>query len=192
MSADEAQTIYGTLLANNKTSNLQPYTRTFANTPENAQKYGFTLPTNTTNQNSSINQSYLDELKKIQTQVNEKNAAREKEIRSIMDNIISMYQPGGGFGAGYEAQLNTQKTRDVASASQGLVSSGLSNTTNVSNLAKGWERDVGSPARLKLEDLRTQNLSSAMSQKANFIGSINESGVDYSSLMQMIMKGASA
>ncbi len=167
------------------TNSLQPYTRTFSNTPENARQYGFNLPVS-----SGTNTDYLNALKSIQDQINKKNQARETEIRGIMDNIISMYQPGGGFGAGYEQQLNTQKTRDVASATQNLVSSGLSNTTNMANLSKSWERDVGAPARLKLEDIRTQALSGALSQKAQFIEGIQDQPVDYLSLMQYIAKAA--
>ena len=70
------------------------------------------------------------------------NEKRLAEVKGIYDEIIGRYKPGGGFGAGYEAQLGRAKTKDVASGAQSLVSSGLYGTTQTAGLGKKWEEEV--------------------------------------------------
>ncbi|KKK65994.1 hypothetical protein LCGC14_2968540, partial [marine sediment metagenome] len=111
-------------------------------------------------------------LAQFQQQADEANAMNEQRYQegmNLWNQIISQYQPGGGFGAGYESQIETAKTKDVAKGAQSLVSSGLMNTTTAAGLSKQWESDVGSQARLNLQDLRSTRLSEAMSGKAGFI-----------------------
>ena len=93
--------------------------------------------------------------------------------------MVGMYAPGGGFGAGYEAQLERTKTRDVASGTQQLISSGLYGSTTAAGLGKAWEEDVGAPARLRLEDLRKQKYADVLSQKASFVERIQDLYPDY-------------
>jgi len=41
------------------------------------------------------------------------NIKRYQEALGIWDKISAQYEPGGGFGAGFEAQLERTKTKDV-------------------------------------------------------------------------------
>jgi hypothetical protein len=110
---------------------------------------------------------------------NAKNKAREDEARSIYDKIIGTYAPGGEFGKGTEAMLERQKTKDTASATQQLISSGLYGSTMTAGLPKKWEEEVGMPSRLKLEDLRYGAWTSALGQKAQFITGIEDQSPSY-------------
>ena len=94
------------------------------------------------------------------------------DITSIYDKIIAQFAPGGGFGAGTEAMINRQKQRSISSATQNLISSGLYGTTMTAGLDKKFEEEVGTPARLKLEDLRYQAYANSLAQKAQFLGNI--------------------
>ena len=107
------------------------------------------------------------------------NLSREREIRGYYDEMVGMYAPGGGFGAGYQAQLERTKTKDVARGTQQLISSGLYGTTTAAGLGKSWEEDVGAPARLRLEDLRKQKYSDILGQKASFVERIQDLYPDY-------------
>jgi len=106
---------------------------------------------------------------------------RKTAIEEIFDKVISMYSPGGAFGKGYEAQLAGQKVQDVGSAKQSAISSGL---YGLRNYGQEWGATVGAPARLKLEDIKMERLSSAMMGKAGFLEGIQEPYPDYSTLMQ--------
>jgi hypothetical protein len=131
-------------------------------------------------------------LEQMTQDVNKANKERETEIRGIMDDIIKMYQPGGAYGAGTEAELNRQKQKDVASATGSLVSSGLFGTTLTAGLPKKWEEEIGIPARMKLEDVRYGALTSALQAKAQFIENIQNEFPDYGMLSQLYAQGASA
>lgn len=122
---------------------------------------------------------------------NRKTKARETEARGLLDQIIGMYAPGGTYGQGTEAMLDRQKTKSVASGSQALVSSGLYNTTQTAGLGKKFEEEVAMPTRVKLEDMRMQNYSQALGQKANLVTGISESPMDYAMLANLIAQGNS-
>lgn len=96
----------------------------------------------------------------------------EDTINNIYESLASMYSEGGSYGAGTEAMLERQKTKDVASATQGLISSGLYGTTTTSGLSKKWEEEIGVPSRLKLEDMRTDKYTGVMSQYAQYLQNI--------------------
>ena len=115
----------------------------------------------------------------------ERVAARETEVRGLLDEIIQMYGPEGKYGQGTLAMLEQQKKRDVAAASQALVSSGLSNTTMPAGLAKKWESEVGMPSRMKLEDVRYGHLAQAIGAKAQFITDIEDENLDYRLLSEL-------
>jgi hypothetical protein len=97
------------------------------------------------------------------------NLAREKEIRGIYDSIISRYEPGGAFEQSQLQQLGVQRAQGVGQATQNLVSSGLYNTTKAAGVGNAWERDVGTPARMRLEDIMTTRRNEAQGEKAGFI-----------------------
>jgi hypothetical protein len=151
--------------------------------------YG-TLPSwsgSTTNSNyGSEILKQLDTLEKART---EQVQAREKEVRSMLDQIIGIYGEGGKFGQGTEAMLNTQKKKDVASGTQALVSSGLSNTTTAAGLGQAWESSVGMPARAKLEDVKYGALAQAIGNKAQFVTDIQNQMPDYNMIANLIASG---
>ena len=120
------------------------------------------------------------------------NLKRLGEVKGIYDEIINRYRPGGGFGAGFEAQLERAKGRDVASGTQALVSSGLYGTTQTAGLGKKWEEEVGAPARLKLEDLRMDRLSEAQRGKAGVIERVEDQYPDYAMLANLMRSASSA
>ncbi len=97
------------------------------------------------------------------------NLQRYKEATGIYDEIVSMYEPGGGFGAGYEAQLEQTKVKDVGSSIQQNISSGLYGVQTTGGAANRWEAEVGQPARLRLEDLRRERYTGALEKKAGVI-----------------------
>lgn len=101
------------------------------------------------------------------------NLAREKEIRGIYDSIISRYEPGGAFEQSQLQQLGVQRAQGVGQATQNLVSSGLFNTTKAAGVGNAWERDVGTPARMRLEDIMTTRRNEAQGEKAGFIERIS-------------------
>lgn len=136
--------------------------------------------------------SYIGNLQEAQNAASRATKKREKEIRGYLDEIIARYGPEGGFGEGYEAQLQRSKTQDVASGAQSLVGSGLYNTTQTAGLGKKWEEEVGAPARLKLEDLRSERLSQAQSDKAGFVERIEDMYPDYGLISQMMQQASSA
>jgi len=132
------------------------------------------------------------QLSAIESKREAKVAAREQEVRSIFDDIIAMYSPEGAYGQGTLAMLDRQKTRDVASATQSLVSSGLFNTTQQAGLGKKWEEEVGMPTRAKLEDVRYGALAGAKAQKAQAISNIEDQQIDYNLIAQLMQTGYGA
>ena len=155
---------------------------------------GFSTPKSTSSGTpfgTSPSASYGGAITDLEKKREAKVAAREKEARKILDDIIKVYSPGGAYGQGTEAMLGRQKTKDLASASQSLVSSGLSNTTQAAGLGKKWEEEVGMPTRAKLEDVRYGALTSAMGQKVGFLSSIEDEMLNYQ-LMAELQKTASS
>lgn len=91
------------------------------------------------------------------------------EIMQLLDQIISRYKPGGGFGVPEEALLKRAKVKSLAGTAQQQVTSGLAGTTVGMGSGRLWEEEVGMPARLQLEDTRTQRLMEAMGAKAGYL-----------------------
>lgn len=111
------------------------------------------------------------------------NLAREKEIRGIYSQIISRYEPGGAFERSQLGQLEQQKTQALGQGTQHLISSGLYNTTMQTGMGNAWERDVGGPSRLRLEDVMTTRRNEAQMNLAGFIERISNEYPDQSPLM---------
>lgn len=108
------------------------------------------------------------------------NLTRKDQITSIYDDIIKRYQPGGGFGAGYEQQLQRQKVHDVGASQQRDISRGLH---GIRPYEQEWEATTGATGRLKLEDIRMERLSGAQTGMAGFLERIDEPYPDYNSLL---------
>lgn len=118
------------------------------------------------------------------------NEAREREIRALNQQGIAQFSPGGSFGRGFLEQIERQKTNTIAQQTQGLVSSGLSNTTLGGNLGAQFEQNVGTPARLQLADVQAQRLSQARGTQAGFIERIQDVGPDPALLSNLVSQAA--
>jgi hypothetical protein len=110
------------------------------------------------------------------------NKAREEEIRGYYDELLGRYELGGEFGRGYLAELEQQKQRDIASGTQALISSGLYGSVGTAGLGAGWEKAVGSTARLKLEDLLTERYADVLREKAGFVERIEDVSPSYETM----------
>jgi len=113
--------------------------------------------------------SQMADIEKEYSAARAENEKRYAQAMAIYDEIVNRYQPGGAFGKGALAQLETQKVKDVGQQTQQMISSGLYGTTTTAGLPSKWETEVGTPARLKLEDIMMERLSQAQVGKAGFI-----------------------
>ena len=120
------------------------------------------------------------------------NIERREQISSIYDEIIKRYSPGGEFQKGSFALLEREKVRDVAAATQGLVSSGLYGTSMTAGIPKMWEEEVGAPRRMAIEDLMMERLSGAQVGKASFLERIEEPYPDYGMIAQLAGQAGTA
>ena len=124
-------------------------------------------------------------------EANEANEARYQQGLGLYGQIADIYAPGGSFGAGHEAQLERTKTRDVASAQQQMVSSGLWGTTVAAAIPSAWEETVGQPSRLALQDVQMGRYGEALAGQAGFMERRSDIGPDMG-LFANLMQGASA
>lgn len=129
--------------------------------------------------------SYLSSFEKMAEQSRVENLAREQEIRSIFDDIISRYSESGTYKAGMTKEIETRKEADIGKEIQQMISSGIYNTSMPAGLSNKWESEVGTTARLKLEDLLQERVINAQIQKANFINSIENEYPDYSTIASL-------
>jgi len=96
------------------------------------------------------------------------------ETMKLLDEIIARYKPGGEFGKPEAALLKRAKVKSLAETAQGLVTSGLAGTTAGAGAGQRWEEEVGMPAKLQLEDIRSQRLTGAMGAKAGYLERLGE------------------
>ena len=108
------------------------------------------------------------------------NLSRKEQIENIYSDIIKRYEPGGGFGRGYESILERQKVRDVGASAQRDISRGL---YGIRPYEQEWEATTGAAGRLKLEDIRMERLSGAQTGMAGFLERIEEPYPDYGALL---------
>ena len=127
----------------------------------------------------------LKQLEGEQGKANLANQERYEEMRKLFDEQLEIYKPGGGFGAGLTAELESTKQRDVASGAQSLVGSGLYGTTQTAGLGQAWEANVGSKARLGIADIQSQRYAGALKDKAGAIERVEDTGPDYSTIAQL-------
>lgn len=138
----------------------------------------------------------IDDLLRMYTEAASKAEAatqqRYEQATAIYDEIIRRYSPGGTFQRQALEQLGAQKTMDVGSAAQQLISSGLYGTQAGAGLGMGWERAVGAPARLKLEDIMMERLSGAMQAKAGFLERVEDVGPSPELIAQLAQQAGQA
>lgn len=134
---------------------------------------------------------YITQYQQAAQEARTANEARYKQGLGIMQQAADLYKPGGGFGASGLAQIEATKARDVAGMGQQQVSSGLFGTSVPANNAMAWESNVGSQARLNLQDLQTSGYAGALSNLTNFISSITQAGPD-AGLFGSLIQAASA
>jgi len=119
------------------------------------------------------------------------NLKRYEQAMAIYDEIVTRYQPGGEFEKKSLTDLERRKTRDVGAEEGKLISSGLSGTTVAGGVGRRWEEEVGTPERLKLEDVLMQRLSAAQQGKAEFIERREDTYPDYGLVAQLASQSAS-
>src|SRR4030042_6626684 len=96
-------------------------------------------------------QELIDQFTAAQQKAEAANEARYQQLLGIASKVEGLY--GADYGAGFKAELERTKTRDMASGMQSLVSAGLGGTTRGAGLGKKWEEADGTPAPLNLEDI---------------------------------------
>lgn len=133
----------------------------------------------------------VDYFIKAMEEANQANQARYEEGLGLLEQSAGLYAPGGGFGAGALADIERAKGKDIASATQSLVSSGLYGTTIAAGLPKKYEEEVSGPARLRVEDIRKERYAGALGQKAGFIERRTDKGPEMG-LFASLMQGASS
>lgn len=132
--------------------------------------------------------SYIGDISAQQASAKKANIERQKRIESLFDMMSKMVQPGGAFEKRGLGEIEAAKTKGVGKEMQQMVSSGMYGTTTAAGVERGWEADVGAPARLRLEDIMQQRQLGVMGQKAGFLERIEDVYPDYSSLLQMLAR----
>lgn len=118
------------------------------------------------------------------------NIERRKQIEAIYSGIIGKYEAGGAFEKAGLQEIETARTRGVGQEMQQMISSGLYGTTTAAGVPRKWETEVGQPARLRLEDIMMQRLTSAQTEKAGFMERIEEPYPDYATMAGLTQQAA--
>ena len=118
------------------------------------------------------------------------NLKRYDEGMSIYDEIINRYRPGGTFGQAALQQLESQKQQYIGKGTQNLVSSGLFGSTVRSSLPGVFEKEIGAPYRLKLEDLMMERLSQAQLGKSQFMERREDTYPDLNQMAELTSRAA--
>jgi len=114
---------------------------------------------------------------------------RLDEAIGLYDKNIEMYQPGGGFGQGFEAQIGQAKKTSVSGGTAQLARAGLYNSSIGAGLGTAFEKNVGMPARSQFNDMRMGRLADAYGAKAGVLERVNDTGPD-ASMFANLMSGA--
>jgi len=115
-----------------------------------------------------------------------KNIEQYEQLMEIAEKGITRYQPGGAFEKAGLAQIEAAKTTGVGAETQKLISSGLYGTEVGAGVERGWEADIGTRARLTLEDIMQQQLTGAERFKAGIVERPEYTYPDYGVLMQAV------
>jgi hypothetical protein len=120
---------------------------------------------------------FLSQLVTSQTAANIANQQRAAEIRAIYEENIKRYRPGGTFETKALEQIGKAGERFVEKGygeqTQANITGGLFGTTVQAGikprLRKEYEEETAAPARLRLEDVLMQRLTSAQTGLAGFL-----------------------
>ncbi len=123
-------------------------------------------------------QDLMAKFEKQEESARQSNLSRYSEILGIYDKIIARSAPGGAFEQAGLSDIETARRKSVGQGTQSLISSGLSGTTTAAQLGTTFEKEVGTPARLKLEDIMEQRRSQAQIGKAGAIERREDVGPD--------------
>ncbi|MHC4332601.1 MAG: hypothetical protein ACYSUV_02485 [Planctomycetota bacterium] len=118
------------------------------------------------------------------------NLATLAEGKSLLQQGIERYSPGGTFGKGAMAQYEKGKKQALGMGFQQLIDQGLGGTTIGTALPLSYEQNVGTEFRLKLEDLRMENLTDAEKSYVDFIESATHAYPDFGQYAQLAMAAA--
>lgn len=116
------------------------------------------------------------------------NLQRYAQMMEIYNRQIARAQPGGAFEKRGLAEIETARTRGVGREMQQMISGGMYGTTTAAGVGRGWEAEVGAPARLRLEDIMEQRLSAAELGKAGAIERREDVYPNYGALLQMLAR----
>jgi hypothetical protein len=92
------------------------------------------------------------------------------EVNKIYKKMERRYQPGGAFQQLGNRQIQEAKTSATGAGMQRLISSGMVGGETGVGMEAGWEKGVGIPARLSLEDISAERLSQIQREKAQMLG----------------------
>jgi hypothetical protein len=112
--------------------------------------------------------------------MNARALSRETEIRSIYDQLLDRYKPGGAASQRAQTLFESERIKGVGAKTHALMSKGLANTT----LDPGavWMSETGNVLKAKLEDLTESRYADIARQKAGFIERIQDVGPDPSAV----------
>ena len=116
------------------------------------------------------------------------NLQRYSQMMDIWNKVIARSEPGGAFEKAGLGEIEKAKTKGVGKETQSLISGGMYGTTTTAGVGRKWEADVGAPARLRLEDIMEQRLSTAQIGKAGAIERREDVYPDYNALLQMLAR----
>lgn len=133
----------------------------------------------------------ISQFQSAEAQARAANIKREQELRTMYGKIEERYAPGGAFEVGGLAQIEAAGVKGRGQEMQQLISSGMYGTTTAAGIPSRWEAEVGTPARLKLEDISRERLTQAEMAKAGFIERIQDTYPDYGPLMQALQAASS-
>lgn len=178
-------------------ANFSQNLRSWATAPFGTQPFvgggikPYTITTQTPTQKRAAMGGYGGAISQISAQQASARRANEQRYAQIMDiynKVIERAGPGGAFEKAGLGEIERARTRGVGKETQQMISSGMYGTTTAAGIERGWETDVGAPARLRLEDIMEQRLTSAQLGKAGAIERREDVYPDYSSLLQMLAR----
>jgi len=146
---------------------------------------GFTKPYTTTTQYAA---PAIRQVSAQQASAKQANLQRYAQMMDIYNRIIKRVGPGGAFEKAGLGEIERARTKGVGKETQQMISSGMYGTTTAAGIERGWEADVGAPARLRLEDIMEQRLTTAQLGKAGAIERREDVYPDYSSLLQILAR----
>lgn len=149
----------------------------------NVGKKGVSRPTVSPSYGGAIGQ-----ISAQQASAKQANIQRYAQIMAIYDKVIERAGPGGAFEKAGLGDIERARTKGVGQETQQMISSGMYGTTTAAGIGRGWEADVGAPARLRLEDIMERRLTTAQLGKAGAIERREDVYPDYSALLQMLAR----